>query len=62
MLTLHTKLSAADHASANIAAQLVLPYELREKCRLRATLDTGEDVAVFTVRSTVPRTVKTATC
>ena len=49
MLTLHTKIPSADV----IAAQLVLPYELREKCRLRATLDTGEDVAVFTVRGTV---------
>jgi urease accessory protein len=55
MLTLHTKISPADAASARIAAQLVLPYELREKCRLRATLDTGEDVAVFTVRGTVLR-------
>jgi urease accessory protein len=55
MLTLHTKISPADHAAANIAARLVLPYELREKCRLRATLDTGEDVAVFTVRGTVLR-------
>jgi len=51
MLTLHTKIQSADA----IAAQLVLPYELREKCRLRATLDTGEDVAVFTVRGTVLR-------
>ncbi len=51
MLTLHTKIASADI----IAAQLVLPYELREKCRLRATLDTGEDVAVFTVRGTVLR-------
>ncbi|MRW84752.1 urease accessory protein UreE [Pseudoduganella sp. FT26W] len=51
MLTLHTKIPQADI----IAAQLVLPYELREKCRLRATLDNGEDVAVFTVRGTVLR-------
>ncbi|TFW29379.1 urease accessory protein UreE [Duganella callida] len=51
MLTLHTKIPHADA----IAAQLVLPYELREKCRLRATLDNGEDVAVFTVRGTVLR-------
>ncbi|SFM51966.1 urease accessory protein UreE [Rugamonas rubra] len=51
MLTLHTKIDHAD----TIAAQLVLPYELREKCRLRATLSTGEEVAVFTVRGTVLR-------
>ncbi|KQQ36175.1 urease accessory protein UreE [Duganella sp. Leaf126] len=53
MLTLHTKISAAD--AAPVSARLVLPYELREKCRLRATLDTGEDVAVFTTRGTVLR-------
>jgi len=51
MLTLHTKIAQAE----SIAAQLVLPYELREKCRLRATLSTGEEVAVFTVRGTVLR-------
>lgn len=51
MLTLHTKVAQADA----IAAQLVLPYELREKCRLRARLSSGEEVAVFTVRGTVLR-------
>lgn len=51
MLTFHTKIARAD----SIAAQLVLPYDLREKCRLRATLSTGEEVAVFTVRGTVLR-------
>jgi len=51
MLTLHTKVPVAE----SIAAKLVLPYELREKCRLRAVLDTGEEVAVFTVRGTVLR-------
>lgn len=51
MLTLHTKVEQAD----KIAAQLVLPYELREKSRLRATLSTGEEVAVFTVRGTIMR-------
>jgi urease accessory protein len=51
MLTLHTKLTHAER----IDASLVLPYELREKCRLRAALDTGEEVAIFTVRGTVLR-------
>ncbi|QGZ42519.1 urease accessory protein [Pseudoduganella flava] len=51
MMTLHTKLAHAEH----VHASLVLPYELREKCRLRATLDTGEEVAIFTVRGTVLR-------
>jgi urease accessory protein len=55
MLTLHTKIPPAEAAMADVVAQLVLPYELREKCRLRATLDSGEDVAVFTVRGTVLR-------
>jgi urease accessory protein len=51
MLTLHTKITEA----TTIAAQLTLPYELREKSRLRATLSTGEDVAVFTQRGSVMR-------
>lgn len=51
MLTLRSKIEYADA----IAAHLVLPYELREKSRLRATLDTGEDVAVLTTRGTVMR-------
>ena len=51
MLTLNTKVDTADA----IAGELILPYELREKSRLRATLASGEDVAVFTVRGTVLR-------
>lgn len=51
MLTLHTKV---DHAET-IDAELVLPYELREKSRLRAALASGEEVAVLTVRGTVLR-------
>lgn len=56
MLTFHTRLPRMNGSEAPpIAARLVLPYELREKCRLRATLDSGEDVAVFTERGTVLR-------
>jgi urease accessory protein len=51
MLTLHTKVSHAD----KIDGELILPYELREKSRLRAALVSGEEVAVFTVRGTVLR-------
>jgi urease accessory protein len=51
MLTLHTKI---DHAES-ISGELVLPYELREKSRQRATLTSGEEVAVFTVRGTILR-------
>ena len=51
MLTLHTKIASADR----IDGELVLAYELREKCRLRARLDSGEEVAVFMVRGSVLR-------
>lgn len=51
MLTLNTKVETAD----TIDGELILPYELREKSRLRAALASGEDVAVFTVRGTVLR-------
>ena len=51
MLILHTKTEKAE----KIDGQLILPYELREKSRLRANLVSGEDVAVFTVRGTVMR-------
>ena len=51
MLTLHTRTQQADQ----IAGELILPYELREKSRLRAALASGEEVAVFTVRGTVLR-------
>jgi len=53
MLTLHTKIGAGD--SRPVTAQLVLPYDQREKCRLRATLSNGEEAAVFTARGTVLR-------
>jgi urease accessory protein len=55
MLTLHTKLDRAQVAPSDIAAQLVLAYDQREKCRLRAVLSTGEEVAVFTPRGSVLR-------
>lgn len=51
MLTLHTKLEHAEKTDG----ELVLPYELREKSRLRAALASGEEVAVLTVRGTVLR-------
>jgi urease accessory protein len=51
MLTLNTKVDATD----KIDGELVLPYELREKSRLRAVLVSGEEVALFTVRGTVLR-------
>ncbi len=51
MLTLNTKIDAAE----KIDGELVLPFELREKSRQRATLASGEEVAMFTVRGTVLR-------
>jgi urease accessory protein len=51
MLTLNTKVTTTE----KIDGELVLPFELREKSRQRATLTSGEDVAVFTVRGTVLR-------
>jgi urease accessory protein len=51
MLTLNTKIETAE----KIDGELVLPYDQREKSRLRAKLESGEEVAVFTVRGTVLR-------
>jgi urease accessory protein len=51
MLTLTTRIEQAER----IDGELVLPYELREKSRLRARLASGEDAAVFTARGSVLR-------
>jgi urease accessory protein UreE len=51
MLTLHTKLDQAE----TIDGVLELPYDQREKCRLRAALTSGEVVALFMVRGSVLR-------
>jgi urease accessory protein len=51
MLTLNSRITHADQ----IDGELILPFELREKSRLRATLVSGEVVAVFTARGTVLR-------
>ncbi|SHG99800.1 urease accessory protein UreE [Massilia sp. CF038] len=51
MLTLHTKLAQADR----VDGELVLAYDQREKCRLRARLADGEEVGVFMVRGSVLR-------
>lgn len=40
-------------APAKVDAELHLPYELREKSRLRATLSTGEEVGLFLPRGTI---------
>ena len=51
MLTLHTKLERA----GTIDGELLLAYDQREKCRLRALLASGEEVALFTARGSVLR-------
>ncbi len=51
MLTLHTKIARA----SKLYGRLVLPYDQREKCRLRGRLESGEEVAIFTARGTVLR-------
>lgn len=51
MLTLHTRIEGA----APVDGELVLPYHLREKSRLRAVLKSGEEVAVLRPRGTVLR-------
>jgi urease accessory protein UreE len=49
MLTLHTKTTDP----SDLYGQMVLTYDQREKCRLRARLESGEEVAIFTARGTV---------
>jgi urease accessory protein len=55
MLTLHTRLDRIAAANVVIDGELTLPYELREKSRLRATLNSGEEAAVFMQRGSVLR-------
>ena len=51
MLTLVEKLSA----SRAFDAQLVLPFQLRTKSRLRTALETGEEVGIVLERGTILR-------
>ncbi len=51
MLILNFKTDSA----APIDGELVLPFELREKCRFRTQLVSGEEVGIFTERGTVLR-------
>lgn len=46
MLTLNTRVDAA----AQVHGTLVLPWDRRERCRMRATLACGEEVALFLPR------------
>lgn len=51
MISLHTRIAHADM----VDDMLVLPFDARERCRQRATLASGEEVALFLVRGTVLR-------
>lgn len=51
MLSLHTRIAHAD----TVHDLLVLPYDQRERCRQRARLASGEEVALFLVRGNVLR-------
>jgi urease accessory protein len=51
MLSLHTKIEHADV----VHDLLVLPFDARERCRQRARLASGEEVALFLPRGTVLR-------
>ena len=54
MLTLHTRVESSD-ASGPVDGVLLLPFAMREKSRQRATLQSGEEVALFMVRGMVLR-------
>jgi len=51
MISLHTRIAVADV----VHDTLLLPFEQRERCRQRARLASGEEVALFLVRGTVLR-------
>ena len=51
MISLHTRIPVADV----VHDTLVLPFDGRERCRQRARLASGEEVAMFLVRGTVLR-------
>jgi len=56
MFTVRQRLNASDSASASPAAErLVLPFELRQKSRLRARLESGTEVGLFLERGIVLR-------
>jgi urease accessory protein len=56
MLTVRQRLSTTASAAASPAAeQLVLPFELRQKSRLRARLASGREVGLFLERGIVLR-------
>jgi urease accessory protein len=55
MLSLHTKIPRAAALDIIVHDLMVLPWDQRERCRLRARLASGEEVALFLARGTVLR-------
>ncbi|MEJ1965887.1 MAG: urease accessory protein UreE [Gammaproteobacteria bacterium] len=55
MLTVRQRLNATVTPAALAAEQLVLPFELRQKSRLRARLASGSEVGLFLERGIVLR-------
>lgn len=55
MLTVRERLALSTYVPAPVAAQLVLPFELRQRSRLRAQLASGEEVGLFLERGIVLR-------
>jgi len=56
MLSLHTKVARADAVPGMAVNELmVLTWDQRERCRQRARLASGEEVALFLARGTVLR-------
>lgn len=53
MIEIHELASA--ESAAPIAGRLTLPYDLRQKSRLRAHLDDGSEIGLFLPRGTVLR-------
>lgn len=51
MLTLNTRIDKASH----VHDTLVLPWDRRERCRMRATLASGEEAALFLPRGAALR-------
>lgn len=53
MITLHTRL--VDDTAPTVDDTLVLTWDQRERCRLRATMASGAEAAIFLPRGTVLR-------
>lgn len=55
MLTIRERMVGSSHSRPAVLTQLVLPFELRQKSRLRARLSSGEEAGLVLERGTVLR-------